>query len=104
MRHLFSRHLVTIFIILVLASLACSSLTPASEPETSYRYDSLPDTGDENETAAKFSAISQWGKTNITYYFINGTGKINGDTERDLIRAAFALWADETSLTFNEVD
>lgn len=103
MRHSLLKHLNATFIILLLTSLACSTLTPTSEPETSYRYDSLPDAGDENETAAKFSAISQWGKTNLTYYFINGTGKINGNIERDLIRSAFALWADETPLTFNEV-
>ena len=99
----FSKHITAIFAILLFTSLACSSLTPSAAPQTSYRYDSLPNAGEEGETIAKFQAISQWGKTNITYYFINGTGKINGSAERDLIRAAFALWADETPLTFNEV-
>ncbi|MBK8823402.1 MAG: matrixin family metalloprotease [Anaerolineales bacterium] len=99
----FSKHVTAIFAILLFTSLACSSLTPSAAPQTSYRYDSLPNAGEEGETIAKFQAISQWGKTNITYYFINGTGKINGSAERDLIRAAFALWADETPLTFNEV-
>ena len=102
MRLSFLKHIGTIFIILLLTSQACSSPNPSSEPETSYRYDNLPDAGQDDETVAKFRAISQWGKTNLTYYFINGTGKINGDTERDLIRAAFALWADETPLSFNE--
>ncbi len=102
MRHSFFKHFITTFIVLLLTSLACSSLTPASEPEIKYRYDSLPDAGDENETASKFTAISKWGKTNITYYFINGTGKIGGDTERELVRAAFALWTKEIPITFNE--
>ena len=99
----FSKHVTAIFAILLFTSLACSSLTPSAAPQTSYRYDGLPNAGEEGETIAKFQAISQWGKTNITYYFINGTGKINGNAERDLIRAAFTLWADETPLTFNEV-
>jgi hypothetical protein len=102
MRYLFLRHSILIFIILLITSLACSSLTPSAQSQTSYRYDNLPDAGQNDETVAKFRTISQWGKTSITYYFINGTGKINGNTERDLIRAAFALWADETPLTFNE--
>lgn len=103
MRHLFSKHIITIFITLIFTSLACSSLAPSAEPKTSYRYDNLPDAGKSDKTVAEFRAISQWGKTNITYYFINGTDKISGNTERDLVRAAFALWADETPLTFTEV-
>ena len=103
MRDSFFKNLIAIFIILLLTSLACSTLTPSSAPGTSYRFDSLPNAGDENETAAKFSAISKWSKTSIAYYFINGTEKISGSTERDLIRGAFALWTNETTLTFNEV-
>jgi len=103
MRYLFLKHTFLIFTILLITSLACSSLTPSAQAQTSFRYDNLPDAGQSDATVAKFRTISQWGKTSITYYFINGTGKINGNTERDLIRAAFALWADETPLTFNEV-
>lgn len=103
MRHLFLKHTIVIFGILIIMSLACSSLTPSAEPQTSYRYDSLPDAGRNDKTVAEFRAISQWGKNSLTYYLINGTKKINGNTERDLIRAAFALWADETPLTFTEV-
>ncbi len=103
MRYSILKHSITIIALLIATSLACSSLTPSVEPRTSYRYDNLPDAGQNDETIAKFRAISQWGKTSINYYFINGTGKINGNTERDLIRAAFALWAEETPLTFNEV-
>lgn len=78
---------------------ACSSLTPSSSEGTGYRYDSLPSA---NSASAEFRALSKWGKTNITYFFINGTEKITGNDERELIRQAFALWAAETSLTFTE--
>ncbi len=97
------KHIITIFVTLLLTSLACSVVTPSVQPQTSYRYDNLPDAGKSDKAVAEFRAISQWGKTSITYYFINGTEKINGNTERGLVRAAFALWADETPLTFTEV-
>ncbi len=102
MRHSFIKHVVFIFILLIVTSLACSTTLPAAETETSYRYDNLPDAGDEDESISKYRAISQWGKTSLSYFFVNGTNKINGETERDLIRAAFKLWADETPLSFNE--
>jgi len=103
MRHSFLKHLGLIFVLLLITSLACSSALPSSEEvETSYRYDNLPNAGDEDESIAKYRAISQWGKTNLNYFFVNGTNKINGDAERDLIRTAFKLWADETPLSFNE--
>jgi len=103
MRHSFIRYNFILVSAILLILLACSSLTPTPEPALTYRYDNLPNAGEEDETAARFRAISQWGKTNLTYYFANGTSKINGNIERDLIRAAFQLWADETPLTFNEV-
>lgn len=103
MRHSLPKYLLFVFSLLLLTSLACSFLTTASNPEPSYQYDSFPAVSDENKTIAEFKAISQWGKTNIAYYFINGTEKISGDTEQDLVRAAFALWAKETPLTFNQV-
>ena len=102
MRHSFIKHVVFIIFLLFITSLACSRTLPASETEASYRYDNLPDAGDEDESISKYRAISQWGKTNISYFFVNGTNKINGDAERDLTRAAFKLWADETPLSFNE--
>lgn len=89
---------------LVIFTLACSlSNVPASSPaKETYRYDNLPDGSDAE--AAEYRAISRWEKTNIAYYFINGTDKLEGDRERDLIRAAFALWAEQTPLTFSEAD
>ena len=83
----------------LLFMLACSGLTPQAA-ETGYRYDSLPDA---NDNTAEFRALSKWGKTDITYFFINGTQKLSGDGEHELIKQAFALWAAQTSLTFTEV-
>jgi hypothetical protein len=83
----------------LLMMLACSSLTPATSIGSGYRYDNLPN---ENSAAVEFRALSKWGKTDITYFFINGTNKIRGNDERELIRQAFALWAAETPLTFTE--
>ena len=103
MRHSFIRYNTFATIIIFLALLACSSLTHTPEANLIYRYDNLPNAGEEDEPTARFRAISQWGKTNLAFYFANGTAKINGTIERDLIRAAFQLWADETPLTFNEV-
>ena len=91
-----------IYVYLILGLLwmfACSNLTPSSTEGTGYRYDSLPDA---NSAVAEFRALSKWDKTTITYFFINGTERISGNTERELIRQAFALWSSETSLTFTE--
>ena len=76
MRRSLVKPLLTVFIVLGLTSLACSTLVSPAEPEYTYRYDDLPDAGDEDATISKYRAISQWGKTNIAYYFINGTEKI----------------------------
>lgn len=103
MRSSLIKYVAFIITLLIITSLACSRTLPTTETETSYRYDNLPDAGNEDESISKYRAISQWGKTNITYFFVNGTNKISGETERDLIRAAFKLWADETPLSFNEV-
>ena len=103
MRSSLIKYVAFIITLLIITSLACSRTLPTTETETSYRYDNLPNAGNEDESISKYRAISQWGKTNITYFFVNGTNKISGETERDLIRAAFKLWADETPLSFNEV-
>jgi len=102
MRHSFITHPLTLVLVLLFTSLACSTITPSAEPDDTYRYDNLPVAGAEDAAVANYRAISQWGKTNILYYFMNGTGKISGDTEQDLVRAAFALWAEQTPLTFKE--
>jgi hypothetical protein len=79
--------------------LACSTLTPSSSLGTGYRYDSI---GETSRNIDNFNALSKWGKTNITYYFINGTDKIFGDIEKELVIKAFGLWSVQTSLTFTE--
>jgi hypothetical protein len=103
MHRSFARHLFAILLFLVLISLACSVGGPSAQTETSYRYDDLPAAGQEDPALSKYRAISQWGKTDITYYFINGTDKINGSSEEALVIAAFKLWSDQTPLTFTEV-
>ena len=104
MQHYLPKTILTAFILLVFTSLACANVLPAATSQaTTYRYDNLPNAGEEDETISKYRAISQWGKTSINYYFINDTDKLNGDIEKDLVRNAFGLWADETPLTFNEV-
>lgn len=104
MRSTFLKHISTILVFVLVISIACSGLTSTQEAEISYRYDNLPDADDDDETSLSYRAISKWGKTDITYYFINETEKIAGDTERDLVREAFQLWQNETSLTFTETN
>lgn len=91
-------------IALALVSIACgiSTAVPAtSEPE--YRYDDLPDAGDESAAFSEYRAISQWGKLEISYCLLNGTAKIDNDSERTVISQAFDLWSRNTPLSFTEV-
>lgn len=88
-------------ILLVLAfSLSCAIPKPARN--TSYRYDNLPDNSN-GQAIAEYRAISNWSKLDLTYFFVNGTEKLSGDSERELVRQAFGLWAAQTPLTFTEV-
>lgn len=102
-----SRRFTTLFIaVLLIASLACSFtpaaplLSPSAEPE--FRYDDLPLKNTQNAAIAEYQAISKWDTLDIQYYFVNGTGKLSGDAEKDVIKRAFALWAAQTPLTFSE--
>ncbi len=89
----------------ILLSLACSlSLPGSSNAEQIYRYDNLPDAASNSSAVAEYRTVSTWDKTDLTYFFLNSTDKLAGDTERELVRAAFALWATQTPLTFSEVD
>lgn len=106
MRGSFRRLLVTLFISSLL--LACSLTIPTASPtapgaEPAYRYDDLPSPVNESAAISEYRAISKWDKLEITYAFVNGTGQLAGDAERDLIRRALALWAEHTPLTFTEV-
>lgn len=102
MRGSFRRVAISLFISSLL--LACSLTIPGvSSPEPEFRYDDLPSPVNESAAIAEYRAISTWDKLDITYVFVNGTNQIEGDVERDLIRRAFALWADQTALTFTEV-
>lgn len=96
---------ISVLAFIFFVSIACAgfNVSPAAQSSgTTYRYDSLPD-ANLKSGAVEFRAASQWGKTDITYYFVNGTEKISGSDERQLVSGAFALWATETSLTFTEV-
>ncbi len=106
MRRSFRRVVVSLMISSLL--LACSLTVPTAAPaepqgETPYRYDDLPSPVNESAAISEYRAISSWDKLDITYTFVNGTGQLEGDVERDLVRRAFALWAEQTSLTFTEV-
>jgi len=92
------------FVPLTIFTLACSTLaTPPSSKEPEYRYDDLPDAGNESATISEYRAISQWNKLEIEYFFINDTSKLQGESEKDIVRQAFGLWAQDTPLTFTEV-
>jgi hypothetical protein len=106
MRGSFRRGVIALFISSLL--LACSLTVPTATPaepqgEPSYRYDELPSPVNESAAISEYRAISRWDKLDITYTFVNGTGQLEGEVERDLIRRAFALWAEQTALNFTEV-
>ena|SRR5215211_1032080 len=110
MRRSFRRVVIAVFISSLL--LACSFTIPTVSPtkpgtvpeaQPSYRYDELPSPVNESSAISEYRAISKWDYLDINYFFENGTDQLNGDLERDLIRRAFALWSDQTPLTFTEV-
>lgn len=95
-----------IWLLVTSLMLACSLTIPTAlpnEPGTEYRYDDLPTRANESAAISEYRAISAWNKTDITYVFVNGTDKLDGDVERDLVRGAFALWAGQTPLIFTEI-
>jgi hypothetical protein len=88
--------------------LACNIAIPTSSPgepgaEPQYRYDDLPSPTNQSAALSEYRAISTWDKLDITYVFVNGTDKLQGNAERDLVRRAFALWGEQTPLRFTEV-
>ncbi|HLO28019.1 MAG TPA: matrixin family metalloprotease [Anaerolineales bacterium] len=103
MRPSFNR-IATIFLLLTSLMLACSITTPSlSSPEPQYHFDDLPGKANESSAISEYRAISAWDKADINYAFANGTDQLPGDTERNLIKGAFDLWAAQTPLTFTEV-
>ncbi|HEY3473364.1 MAG TPA: matrixin family metalloprotease, partial [Anaerolineales bacterium] len=105
MRRALRRAITLLFISSLL--LACSLTIPTASPDPSaepeYRYDELPMPVNESAAIAEYRAISTWDKLDITYTFVNGTDRLEGDLELDLVRRGFALWAEQTALTFTEV-
>lgn len=103
MKGFFTRAAITL-ILLSSITWSCSSTTStpaATEPE--YRYDNLPAPSNQSAAIAEYRAISKWAKVELTYYFANSTGKLDGNIEHDLIRQAFDLWSAQTPLKFTEV-
>lgn len=92
------------FLLLVSTGLACNFGPAGTTPTPTYRYDNLPNPSQDQQAVARFSAISRWSKTNITYYFLNDTSKLPGNQEQEVVRQAFALWAAQTPLTFSEAN
>lgn len=105
MRVRFTRYISGAIVSLLIFLQACGAMpsVPADPEELTYRYDDLPIPANESAAFAQYQAISKWSRMDITYYFINGTEKLEGDTERELVRQAFDLWAAQTPLTFTEV-
>ncbi len=99
------RHIAAIILLIPGPMLACSLTMPAGSPTgTSYRFDVLPSKTNESSAISEYRAISAWDKNDITYYFANGTDKLEGNTEREVIAQAFGLWAAQTPLTFTETN
>jgi len=118
MKPSFRCSLTGLFLPVLIATLACSISTSPSNPtgpagpagsasvptaDSGYRYDDLPAPVNEESAISEFRAIAKWDKLDIAYFFTNGTSKLPGDSERDVVRQAFDLWAQQTSLTFTEV-
>jgi len=60
--------------------------------------------GEEVPRIASFVASGgKWPTNNVSYRFVSGTDDLAGDTERDIVRQAFGVWAAVTPLTFTEV-
>jgi hypothetical protein len=102
MRQSFQR-VITILLLISSLMLACSFTIPTSSSGVEFRFDELPSKANQSSTIAEYQAISAWDKTDITYAFANGTDQLPGDTEFDVISRAFALWDEQTSLTFARV-
>jgi len=103
MKILFPRIAITLILFSGI-TLSCSLTTnTSSPPEPQYRYDNLPSETNESAAISEYNAISKWSKVEINYFFINTTSKLDGNTENDVVRQAFALWSAQTSLKFTEV-
>ena len=101
--HAVARILIPLLIVMMACSVSPSLPSSSSSPTgTKYRFDNLPTKTNESSAFAEYQAISKWATTDINYCFINGTDKLPGDTEKDMIRQAFGLWAAQTPLTFTE--
>jgi hypothetical protein len=93
-----------LILMMFLLPFACGlpyDLLPSDGPAV--RYDNLPDKDDEDAVLADYQALAQWDKLDLTYIFITGTDRLEGEREEELVREAFALWAAVSPLTFSEI-
>ncbi|HJS18404.1 MAG TPA: matrixin family metalloprotease, partial [Anaerolineales bacterium] len=106
MNRMVTKPIYRLIIPLMILMLACSLAPslPSIPIGTGYRYDDLPTQADQNAIVAEYEAISKWGTLELTFHVVNGTEKLEGDTERDIIRQAFGLWASQTPLNFTETN
>jgi hypothetical protein len=110
-------NLLLIAILLLITALACNTLSGDSGTDTGSQtgatgsetavptmtYDNIPAKNNMSNAMAEFNAISKWNKNDLTYVFLNETSTLPGQDEHELIRQAFALWAEHVPLTFTEV-
>lgn len=94
------------FILMALTAVSGCSPTTESNAENgelpAYRYDNHDDPADLDVSMAAYRAISRWSKKTISYAFVNNTNALPGDREHELVRQAFAIWAEHVPLTFVE--
>lgn len=64
----------------------------------------LYDNGPIIDTEGRFELEGRkWNKSNLTYFFENGTSDISGNSERIAVKDAFTVWSNASGLTFTEV-
>lgn len=68
----------------------------AAESKEGLLYDDLPG------GMSAYTITSRWSRTDLTYFFQNGTGDIADPGEREAVRQAFDLWSIYSPLTFTE--
>lgn len=73
-----------------------------SDTEGVILYDPLPQ-GAETAPFANFLAQSKWRKTELTYFVYNYSPDMRQERQRQQIRTAFDMWANVSTLTFEEV-
>ncbi len=66
-------------------------------------FDPLPEAGATSQFE-NFAVRTRWQKQNLTYFIVNTSPDLDGNTQRQIIRQALDVWAAVTPLTFTEVN